>query len=189
MPVVIRGLCIIYVFFTFLFLEGIDPSHMYLKGRGRPSRFGSMISDLMTQNHMSPEGSNSDSDVTHQTHETSTHHDSMPDNMLNLNGQHTSVKYSNGRVETVDLLSSSSPMYHDKDFNDGARDTPLLSDALDTDAANTDNSSTRIQNQSPGDEQSLSLAVEMAAVNQAIISLSGQNPIGLKTEKMENFFP
>ncbi len=33
------------------------------------------------------------------------------------------------------------------------------------------------------DEQSLSLAVEMAAVNQAIIALSGQTPIAIKAEK------
>ena len=39
--------------------------------------------------------------------------------------------------------------------------------------------------QEASDEQSLQLSVELAAVNQAILSLTGQQPINIKVEKME----
>ena len=163
--------------------EGIDPSHMYLKGRGRPSRFGNMISDLMSHNRMSPESSNSDSDINHHS---SLAHESTPGCDIGIieNSNGVDLKLASVHEDTVDLLSSTNPMYHNKEFNEGAESKAKLTDTNESDATSTG----QTNNQQLGDDQSLSLAVEMAAVNQAILSLSGQNPINVKSEKMENLY-
>ena len=54
-------------------------------------------------------------------------------------------------------------------------------------AANNSEKGTK-ESANPSDDQTLSLAVEMAAVNQAILSLSGQNPINIKSERMDSIF-
>ena len=154
-----------------MILEGIDPSHMYLKGRGRPSRFGHVISDFQSHSRMSPESSNSDSDIPSQVVLSTSHH-----------RENTS---DDTHEETVDLLSATQPMYHDKEFNgENHGNDQLLSKNMDNEGHLGNGGGSEVS-----DEQNLSLAVEMAAVNQAILSLSGQNPINVKNEKLESLFP
>ena len=188
--------------FIYLFSEGIPPSQVPLRGRGRPSRFNMYdLSDAVTNGNGMANGLNGSQ--AHHQHQTqldmemsmelkmsptalgvqgsppSLHHPmSPPANMAppttmappsNMPPPASAPPYSS--VSTSNEQQEHQQSSHQQEHENSEKTAGMHPQMA------ASNGNIAGLEMAEADDQSLSLAVEMAAVNQAIIALSGQTPV------------
>lgn len=187
-----------------LFAEGLDVSQVPLRPRGRPPR---VLSDIIAQlahsqvHGQMPGMALAQDHAAHMSLSQVVHHQlqSAQLEQLTSNGNVVTVATTPAQEKQQDVTASDQQQCvvetaevvvngNDHQVATGQQAQQQEQTTTTTTSAEGVSVSERspsLDTPDPSEDQNLSLSVELAAVNQAILSLTGQQPISVKLEKAE----
>ena len=162
-----------YFVFLFFSTEGLDVSQVPLRPRGRPCRLLSDLVTMVNTDHGSNHSDNSAHDIS--PNQLLAHHDQVSPNQLLLQHSHDTLTQDiiNLQQQVINRNNNDSEENGKYEHNGSG---PL---AEMEERRGEPEKTVELADVSQQDDESLSMSVELAAVNQAILSLTGTQPINI----------